>query len=202
MKSFFPMTRAQLRLFHFFLTNFERTRCSRPQVTHSLTRRSACGQSTGSSTGWRWQTRARSTSSSTNASSTRATSVFSQKTQRSFASASCNHAAGGGPQFANRATNMSVFGTENPTVATPIREGWIGISDRHYLIGPATRQIELSYEHRLAQHVAAHERVGSLDTHRRRTNVVVRYLDIHNVVQHHNITLRTVGTVDTVSLDE
>ena len=196
------MTRAQLRLFHFFLTNFERTRCSRPQVTHSLTRRSACGQSTGSSTGWRWQTRARSTSSSTNASSTRDTSVFSQKTQRSFASASCNHAAGE-LQFANRATNMSVFETENPTVATPLREGWIGISDRHYLIGPRQRQIEINYEHRLSHNMSLH--MNALD---RWTHIAEGPMwwfaisDIHNVVQHHNITLRTVGTVDTVSLDD
>lgn len=111
--------------------------------------------------------------------------------------------SGGELQFANRATNMSVFGTENPTVATPIREGWIGISDRHYLIGPATRQIELSYEHRLSHNMSLH--MNALD---RWTHIAEGPMwwfaisDIHNVVQHHNITLRTVGTVKTVILDD
>jgi len=107
--------------------------------------------------------------------------------------------SGGEEVFANRATSMSVFGTENPTVASPIRPDWIGISDRHYLISPEQRTLEIDYSHRLSHNLSLHKSVFS-----RYTRIAQGPMwwfaisDIHNIVQLHNITLRTIGTVDLV----
>jgi len=106
---------------------------------------------------------------------------------------------GGELQFANRANTLAIFGTENPTVATPIQPEWIGISDRHYLLDPTNRSVEIDYSHRLSHNLSLHR-----STFARYTHIAVGPMfwcaisDVHNAVLMHHITLRTIGTVDTV----
>jgi len=115
---------------------------------------------------------------------------------------------GGQLELGHMPTAEQVFGTRDPSIATPINETrWIAISDRHYFVD-ATQTvygrpgIELEYEHRLTNNMSMQRpTLSGYGAVRNGPIFFCFFSDVDFADSHaflHNVMLRTVGLASTV----
>lgn len=117
--------------------------------------------------------------------------------------------AGGELELGHQPTAQQVFGTRDPTIATPIDETkWLRLSDRHYFVnGEQTRYgkngLEVDYTHRLSHNLSL--QTPTLSGYGRVKECPIFFCCFSDVdfsdqhVKLYNMFLRTVGLADAVA---
>jgi len=110
---------------------------------------------------------------------------------------------GGQEELGHTPTAEQVFGQRDVTIATPIGNRWIGVSDRHYFVMPGGRnEIQVTYEHRLSNNLSLQEpTLGGTCKVSTGPIFMCAFSDLNSSDSHvimHNMLLRTIGTVSFV----
>lgn len=107
--------------------------------------------------------------------------------------------AGGELEMGRVPTSEEVFGTYYPSVAAPILPGWIGISDRAYVV---RGRFEVDYNHRLSNNLSVHSpTIGGQGVIRTGPMYLCYYADIEgpNGASFNPVYTRVIGIASTVA---
>ena len=106
----------------------------------------------------------------------------------------------GGQEYATDVPRVrEVFGTEEPTIATPINEvDFVRVSDRHYLVS-SQRRFRLDYSHRLS-HNSSHQQptMGAVNNVWMGPMYLCIFGEELGSAHHFNIVTRTIGFVSRI----